>query len=704
MSPGADFDKTTVMMTQTSQSDYENLCRLDVLGIADSGENDQEMVYQDFKEQLGRSPDGWYEANLPWKLHHALLATNEKGSRRRLEQLVKKLRREGNYDSYDQIIQDQLQQGVIELAPDEASKKEFYLPHKAVVKREAESTKLRIVYDASAKESNHHPSLNDCLYPGPPLQNLLWSILVRSRFYPVLLTGDLEKAFLQVRIKEEERDALRFFWRSPSQDKTVIYRFTRALFGLTCSPFLLGGVISHHLKSWELEYPDVVKEIWDGLYVDDLMVGGSNVEEVAEKKATTTEVFEDATFALHKWHSNREELENDNAKSTSDEGPTYAKQQLGSNSSEAKLLGLPWDKNEDTLSVTVGKEKSASTKRGVLSALAKIYDPLGIVSPTTLQGKIMYREICESNVAWDGEFPKPLKKLWDNWSATLPEHVTIPRTLAPYLQPIKEVTLHAFGDASKNGVSATVYAVVEQEQGTTQGLVCARSRLAKRNLAIPRLELVSGHMAVNLATNVKTALAVHPPPIIHCWLDSSVALYWIKGQGEFRQFVSNRVHKIQQHRDVKWHYVPTTENPADLGSRGGSVVSHTLWSQGPPWLSEAAKWPSDIILKASPETEKETRVTIRVFSPWQFAFETILTSYWSHTGCAKYTESEHGYGDLFKIADSYVRTESLDHSTPRKSSSKRSGGSSELSKMLRTVLTSRKTSYNLTCNLTINTS
>jgi hypothetical protein len=169
-------------------------------------------------------------------------------------------------------------------------------------------------------------------------------------------------------------------------------------------------VISHHLKSWEQEYPDVVKEIRDGLYVDDLMVGGSNVEEVAEKKATTTEVFEDATFALHKWHSNREELENDNAKSTSDVGPTYAKQQLGSNSSEAKLLGLPWDKNEDTL-----------------SALAKIYDPLGIVSPTTLQGKIMYREICESNVAWDGEFPKPLKKRWDNCSATLPEHVTIPR-------------------------------------------------------------------------------------------------------------------------------------------------------------------------------------------------------------------------------------------------------------------------------------
>ena len=113
------------------------------------------------------------------------------------------------------IITQQLEDGVIELAPQEASDKEFYIPHKAVVKNTAETTKLRIVYDASAKESRTSPSLNDCLNPGPSLQNLLWSILVRSRFLPILLTGDLEKAFLQVRIKEAERDALRFHWKAP---------------------------------------------------------------------------------------------------------------------------------------------------------------------------------------------------------------------------------------------------------------------------------------------------------------------------------------------------------------------------------------------------------------------------------------------------------------------------------------------------------
>ena len=142
---------------------------------------------------------------------------------------MKRLERNGTYEQYDEIIQDQLKQGVIETAPPNPTKKEFYIPHKGVAKQDKESTKLRIVYDALAKESNTQPSSHDCLNPGPTLQKLLWSILVRARFLPVLLTGDLQKAFLQIRIKEEERDALRFHWKSPGSDDTVVYRFTRAV-------------------------------------------------------------------------------------------------------------------------------------------------------------------------------------------------------------------------------------------------------------------------------------------------------------------------------------------------------------------------------------------------------------------------------------------------------------------------------------------
>jgi hypothetical protein len=151
MSPGVEFDKNTMLLTQTSQADFENLCRLDVLGLADSSENDQDVVYDDFKENLMRNQAGWYETNLPWKTNHPDLPTNETGSRRRLNNLVKRLERNGTYQRYDDIIQDQLEQKIIELAPAEVTGKEFYIPHKGIVRQSAQTTKLRIVYDASAR-------------------------------------------------------------------------------------------------------------------------------------------------------------------------------------------------------------------------------------------------------------------------------------------------------------------------------------------------------------------------------------------------------------------------------------------------------------------------------------------------------------------------------------------------------------------------
>ena len=90
--------------------------------------------------------------------------------------------------------------------------REFYIPHKAVVRENAESTKIRIVYDASARANTSVPSINECLEIGPPLQNHLWNVLVRSRFYPVAIAGDLKQAFLQIRVRREDRDALRFYW------------------------------------------------------------------------------------------------------------------------------------------------------------------------------------------------------------------------------------------------------------------------------------------------------------------------------------------------------------------------------------------------------------------------------------------------------------------------------------------------------------
>ena len=533
LSPGLESNLTKSMIAKTSIEDYKRLCDLDVLGLAEKT-GVEDTVYQDFKEQLTQTPDGWYETGLLWKPNTDSLPNNKAGSLARLGKLVQKLERKPElFQQYRDIINDQKDQGTVEKASEDPQGREFYLPHKPVVKESAESTKVRVVYDASARASDDSLSLNDCLETGPPLQRNLWDILIRNRFKPVALSADLKQAFLQVRIQEKDRDVLRFHWISDDDSKKIeVYRFTRALFGLNQSPFLLGGTLEEHLNSLEKEFPLEVAEIRDSLYVDDLVSGGNAVEEVERLKETAIEIFDRAQFTLHKWHSNVEELESSDPENSSETEQSYAKTQLGVKSQETKQLGVPWNKVEDKIGVEFPKEvgQDVGTKRTVLSGLASIYDPLGIVSPVTVLGKMIYRDIGDSKSPWDKKLPIHLLQTWKTWCERLPSKIEVPRSLVSHREEVQAVDLHAFGDASGQGTSAAVYAVVHQKQGMNQGLVTAKSRLAKKGLTIPRLELVSGQMASKLLDNVKTVL--HGLPVRHCygWLDSMVALYWINGR------------------------------------------------------------------------------------------------------------------------------------------------------------------------------
>lgn len=162
---------------------------------------------------------------------------------------------------------------------------------------------------------------------------------------------------------------------------------------------------------------------------------------------------------------------------------------------------------------------------------------------------------------------------------------------------------------------AAVYAVVKQPTAANQGLVTAKARLAKQGLTIPRRELVSGHMAVNLVSNVQDALQGFLVTSQHCWLDSSVALHWIRGNGDFKQFVANRVRKIREHGDITWRHVPTKDNPADLASRGGPVTEEKqLWWKGPAWLSDPGKWPPDLFTVPTAESNAEAKVIKEVLA------------------------------------------------------------------------------------------
>ena len=163
---------------------------------------------------------------------------------------------------YDAVIRDQLKDGVLEKVVDNEEPLQegsvHYIPHREVLCQDRQATKLRIVYDASAKAKNE-VSLNDCLYPGPNLVPLIFDVLLRFRLHKIALIGDLEKAFLQISIPEEQRDLLRFLWidtTEPENPKIIKLRFARLAFGLTSSPYILNATIKHHLEKYVSEQPN----------------------------------------------------------------------------------------------------------------------------------------------------------------------------------------------------------------------------------------------------------------------------------------------------------------------------------------------------------------------------------------------------------------------------------------------------------------
>ena len=198
---------------KSGQDEFKQMCSQEVLGLTDEPDV-QGLFHEDFKNQLQRLDDGTYLTRLPWKSHQpAPLPVNKGLTLKRLQSTTRKLERMDKLNEYHTVMEQQLEKGILELVPEvPAGEVIHYIPHQAVIREEAESTKMRIVYDCSAKQNPQAPSLNDCLEVGPPLQPAIFDILLRNRLKPFCITGDIKKAFLQIKISPADRDALRLLW------------------------------------------------------------------------------------------------------------------------------------------------------------------------------------------------------------------------------------------------------------------------------------------------------------------------------------------------------------------------------------------------------------------------------------------------------------------------------------------------------------
>ena len=231
-----------------------------------------------------------YEASLPFKQDHPVIPDNYRLAHGRLFSLLKRLNSEPQIlHQYDNVIKEQLATGIVNLVNDDERDtvepgKVHYIHHREVLREDRSTTKLRVVYDASSKQKGQ-VSLNECLLPGPPLTPLILDILLRFRLNQTVLVGDLEKAFLNVEIKPEERNLLRFLWvdnvDSPSPQVQTL-KFNRLVFGLVSSPFILNATLKNHLLKYEGEDPQRVNDVFNSLHIDDYASGKNSVPEAFE--------------------------------------------------------------------------------------------------------------------------------------------------------------------------------------------------------------------------------------------------------------------------------------------------------------------------------------------------------------------------------------------------------------------------------------
>ena len=566
----------------------EEFWKLETLGISEPMcVNDDDKALQKFNDTV-RFEDGRYQVTWPWKEEFPSLPTNYELAMGRLRSLVNRLMRNPEHlTKYDAVIQDQLQKSIIEVVPDEdsANTLKHYIPHHEIVTPEKTTTKIRIVFDASAKTRKGSQSLNESLHRGPIILEDLCGLLMRFRLNKVALVADVEKAFHQVGLQPEDRDVTRFVWLKDATKPTLennvqVLRFTRVPFGMISSPFLLAATVKYHLNRADTP---VAKKISDNMYVDNMITGVATSEEADEFYKEAKCLFQSSSMNLREWASNSQDFLQSIPESDRTSGDTM------------KVLGTTWNMNSDTIIINGSHTSSfqVTSKREALQSISRIYDPLGFFSPATLNGKLFIQELWKQELDWDETLTESQQQEWYKLHEDLSplSSLSIPRYIGG-----DEYKLFCFTDASAKAYSAAVYLYSAVGKTANVNLVFSKARVAPtKQLSIPRLELLAvliGTRCLNYVTE-QLQLQVTDRTL---WTDSQCVLHWMKSHKPLPVFVQNRLKEITSHKDIKFRYVTTTQNPADLATRGVSteeLVNNQLWWHGPCWLGDQeTKWPS----------------------------------------------------------------------------------------------------------------
>ena len=547
-----------------------------------------------------------YTVGLPFNHNINKLPSNENAAFRRAQALQKKFFLDPELGSlYALQLQNMQKAEFIEEVTKETKngKHIHYLPHRGIKKKDNKTTSLRIVMDAACRANEAKLALNDCLYRGPNLIVSMLSLLLKFCKHRYGCQGDIEKAFLQLQIRPEDRDAMRFFFPQDITDpssKMKVFRYRVLMFGASSSPYLLAAVIQTHIEQHVKNR--TMQESLKSIFFDNLIVSKPTESELIELYKEARHVFLDMGLNLRQWASNSQELTS-----------IVKSDGVGDESDKVKLLGYYWDPELDTISFkTAITVYHKYTKRFVLKFGNQIMDLLGIILPVEMRFRTFLSKLWDKNYKWDQSFAKEatLVKEWDNIVDNIMQALkcSFPRTIESYLS----IELHIFSDASYEAYGTVAYFVVPQCHRFPQGL--SQVRIAKGKTVarkkhpkidtIPKLELMGILMSANTASNLLEAysdITFHRKVL---WSDSQTALGQCQILVNKSHFVHNRIVTIRKLcQGFELRYVATDLNPADLITRTFKIeefLDKNLWWKGPPWLTNSSEWKQDEIYNLHP--------------------------------------------------------------------------------------------------------
>ena len=572
----------------------------------DANDDDDIPVSQDdikfmciMNEQTKVESNGSYQMPLPFKKEPSL-PNNYKQAAKRLELLKGKLDQDETLKKeYKSFMNEVFQRGEAEKVDidlkDSNSGKVWYVPHFGV--RHAKKGKLRVVFDCSARYRD--TCLNDHLLQGPEHMNSIIGILMRFRNHEIALSCDVEKMFHNFHLPEEDRDFFRFLWWDDDSN-VVECRMKVHIFGATSSPAVATYGLRRIAQDNANHSKNAVEFIVSNLYVDDGITSVPTKEEAIKLIEESRKICSSGNLRLHKFVSNDADVLRSLPASECKALPETTNSLLAETEIH-RTLGMDWEIGADKIKFSHSLNEAANTRRLVLSSIAQLFDPLGLLSPCTLQGKNILQETNRQGLSWDHKLPPQLQEQWDEWQTQLGElnSMEFNRCIKPKdFGKVIKTEVHYFSDASQSGLGACAYVRFTNEAGLIHcTLLTAKSRVIplKGTSTIPRLELQAAVMAARLSRLIQkeSGLIINKE---HFWTDSMIVLGYIRNDSKrFHVFVANRVREIRDSTEVSnWHHVPTEDNPADVASRGCTVLelSSKKWFSGPNFLWKGTScWP-----------------------------------------------------------------------------------------------------------------